>query len=90
MIGEDKRPRQCDRWTPGQDQSPATINLSEDKTFLLSPRAKNLDPSVSWGTSAATRKLYGAETEFKFSHTQNGGKKQCEGYPPSPERLDLF
>jgi len=57
MIGESKRPRQSDRWTPRQDPREPTINLSEDGTFRLCPQAKNLGPSVLSSLSAGTKKL---------------------------------
>lgn len=66
MIGESKRRRQSDRWTPRQDPREPTINLSEDGTFLLCPQAKNLGPSVLSRLSAGTKKLYSAPNTFKF------------------------
>lgn len=57
MIGESKRTRQSDRWTPRQDPREPTINLSEDGTFRLCPQAKNLGPSVLSSLSAGTKKL---------------------------------
>jgi hypothetical protein len=65
MIGESKRPRQSDRWTPRQDPREPTINLSEEGTFLLCPQAKNLGPSVLSSLSAGTKKLYVAPNTLK-------------------------
>lgn len=81
MIGESKRPRQSDRWTPRQDPREPTINLSEEGTFLLCPQAKNLGPSVLSSLSAGTKKLYVAPNTLKFyPHSISRHEKRAKAW----------